>query len=340
MASDPAGRPERGEMPIQRRLPRLGVAAMTAVAVGVLTVSMTLVGLGSVGAQHARSIHRLHHATATATIGAAAVAGPLDHFLCYPARQRSPSVVPGVGFKIPKFLLLDNRLVNPVYAGFLTGTYQFNLHCNPVQKTVTTAAGGTVVTPIQNPSYHLACVGLNPQADPSSVPTPATITLQNQFGIGELNLKPPRLLCLPTLKDVERVAGPPTFNPPGPNEVSPDHMTCYPASYPVTAAAPPPRFTPPKSVGLHDQFTAGLPAPFTARVGLPVEVCAPTQKIVDPGAIAGSIQNPAELLVCFVVVGSVLVPIPALVFDFNQFGVGQMTIVQPTLLCVPSNLVP
>ena len=94
------------------------------------------------------------------TSGAGPAAAPaVDHQLCYSASA--------TGFKIPpagsvRFIdqFAPNGIV-PIRIGPLA------INCNPVVKTVITAAGGKKVTPVTNPNAHLACfpIGVADAAD-------------------------------------------------------------------------------------------------------------------------------------------------------------------------------
>jgi len=247
------------------------------------------------------------------TSGAGPAAAPIvDHQLCYTASA--------TGFKIPpagSVRLVDQFAPNgivPIRIAPLT------INCNPVVKTVTTAAGGKKVTPITNPNAHLACFPIGTKTQPTK-----TVRIVNQFGTGFLQVGQPRILCLPSWKSL---TGPPkekTAQPPGLN-----HFTCYSVTY-LPGSAP---FRVPGAVSLRDEF-APKSVPVTVDVAKPVLLCLPTEKIIvtSAGTKTYPIINSAEHLLCFVVSKT---PIKSPVFDLNQFGNGKVTINQTSMLCLPS----
>lgn len=251
----------------------------------------------------------------------------IDHFGCYVASTVSPTAAaPAPTFKIPPAVELSNQF-SP---GFVTAVGKLVYHCNPTQKTT---ANGTV-TPIVNPLTHLACFSL-PAMTPAttavgSLQPPHTVTVTNQFGTGTLTTGQPRLLCLPTWKNLRTTT--PLSQPPGL-----DHYVCYA----VTNAANMPKA--PSEVGLQDQFnTASSPPTSTkAYLGTANLMCLPSLKSPINSAVGplpNKLFHPEAHLVCYPVLRAVLSP-PApggSVIDQNQFGTAQVAIKQLSELCVPS----
>jgi hypothetical protein len=283
--------PER-EGDAMSRTVHLGRRATLALAVGLLSLAavpaFTLVGTGPAAAQQPPG---------------------LDHFLCYTATS-PPS--PVGKFKHPT-VMLTNQFTPAGTPGIVTKVGAVSLHCNPVQKTITSTTPPTVY-PITNPNAHLLCFGITAQ-QPSM-----TVIVTNQFGQGELVTSSPTKLCLPTWKSL---TGPPGKKPNQPPGLG--HFTCYPVTYAATG----PRFKPPAGVLLQDQFA---PQPVTAKVGAPELLCLPTQKTLASGKVF-PIINPAAHLLCF---GVSPTPIINPVFDQNQFGTNQVTIKPTKYLCLPS----
>jgi hypothetical protein len=236
---------------------------------------------------------------------------PVDHQLCYKA-----AVVPP-GFEIPpagSVRLIDQFAPNGIVPTI--GALKFN--CNPVQKTITTAAGSKV-TPITNPVAHLACFKITAPTKP-----PVKVSVTNQFGTGILNVGQPQLLCLPTWKSLTGPPVEPTNQPPNLN-----HFTCYSVTY-VPGTAP---YKVPGAVSLQDEFSPTASVPVT--VATPQLLCLPTEKIITAGGATTTypIINPKKHLLCF---GVSQTPFPTTVFDLNQFGQSPVNILKIKLLCLPS----
>jgi hypothetical protein len=229
----------------------------------------------------------------------------LSHFLCYMA-------TPTKGYKIPGNVILENQFNTKGFSP--TISQEPLIHCNPVKKTVVSAAGTKTVYPIVNANAHLLCY-------PITAPTQTTYTVSvtNQFGTADLNTGQPEDLCLPTWKSL---TGPPRKSPNEPPGLS--HFTCYPVTY-VPGTAP---FQPPPSIKLKDEFS---PANVSVQVGSPELLCLPTTKIVN-GVVYKAI-DPKSHLLCFEVSQT---PTITPVFDQNQFGTDQVNIQQTSLLCLPS----
>jgi hypothetical protein len=182
----------------------------------------------------------------------AASAKVVDHQLCYTATA--------TGFKIPT----DVRLIDQFAPnGFVPKIGPLVQNCNPVQKAVTLATGGTKVTKISNPNAHLACFKITAPTQPTK-----TVVVINQFGSGTLSVGQPQILCLPTWKSL---TGPPKESDAQPPDLS--HFTCYSVSY-VKGTAP---YKVPGPVSLQDEFA---PKSVRVTVGAPELLCLPTTKIV------------------------------------------------------------
>jgi hypothetical protein len=250
----------------------------------------------------------------TAGITAATTSGAqttfhVDHQLCYTATGK---------YQPPPFghvRLIDQFSPN----GFLPKINPaLALHCNPVNKTITTAAGKTTFK-VTNPRAHLACLPITPN---KAQPTPKVL-VKNQFGKAILYLGQPNLLCLPSWKSL---TGPPNIKPTTPPGLN--HFTCYPVKDMSNGS-----YKPVGSVLLQDQFST-KPVPVQVNP-LPRELCLPTKKIVT---ISGSsttypIIDSVHHLLCFAVTKT---PFKPKVWDENQFGTSAVTIKATKWLCLPS----
>ena len=246
---------------------------------------------------------------ATDLTAGAANPAVVDHFLCYAAT--SPPTAAAPSFTAPAGVrLIDQFAAN----GFVPKIGAIDLHCNPAQKNVPNS-----VTRITNPTAHLLCWNIS-----ASTAQPAeTVVVTNQFGKATLKTGAPTQLCLPSWKSL---TGPPSNKAVAPGGLS--HFTCYTAAYlPGTAG-----FKPPSSVLVRDQFSA---KPVAVKVGAPVLLCLPTEKILRTGA-ASPILNAKTHLLCFAVSQT---PKKTPVFDQNQFGHGRVNILRTSLLCLPSTKV-
>jgi len=241
---------------------------------------------------------------------------PVSHFTCYTAS--SPN--------------LPNETV------VLTNQFDTNLsatlgdvswHCNPVEKTVTNAAGTKAVTPIVNPDDHLLCRYVATLTQPSF-----TVLVNNQFGDAELTTGQPQWLCLPSWKSEGAatscsgcVSIPQTqVQPPGL-----DHYLCYQASYTQSSSGSNVlAFSLPSSLKLQDEFMSKA---VKATLGPPNYLCLPTVKTTAAGTEVGLV-NPGVHLVCFPLTASVTPPTS--ITDQIQFGVAAVTINNLSELCVPS----
>ena len=246
----------------------------------------------------------------------AAAAPTLDHFQCYSAQSVAmPSGAPSFPATAPAALL--NKSPSATFLptpGIIAGITHLVLHCNPVKKVV-----GSVTTPISNPSAHLVCWALAPNATP--LPT-SPVQFHNQFGTGALQFKAAVSLCLPSWKSLTTANLPPPTAPTGL-----DHFTCFAVVNPVGT----PAFTPPASVTLTDQFFA-----HATNVGAPNLLCSPTSKVIVPPT-GTSIVNPNHYLVCFIIPASTAYT-SRVVYAKNQFGIGAEAVIANRELCVPSIL--
>jgi hypothetical protein len=224
---------------------------------------------------------------------------PISHQLCYTAT--------GKGFKIPKRIILVNEL-SP--KGFAPKVGAVAIHCNPVQKTLPSGA----VYKIINPAAHLLCFTITTTKQPQHL-----VFASNQFGVADLNVSQPNLLCLPSWK---RLTGPPRQKQPQPPGL--DHFTCYPVTVQQGG------YRPPGGIRLQDEFASKPVAVKIIRTA-PVELCVPTKKIV--GTHVTKITNPAMHLLCFSVTAT---PTKPKVYDKNQFGSGVVGIRHTNWLCLPT----
>jgi hypothetical protein len=240
---------------------------------------------------------------------------PPDHQLCYAATSTA--------FKAPTNVVLRNQFIP---SGFPITVTAPLMHCNPVQKTVTSTTPPTIF-PINNPAAHLLCFVIKPV---TPVP-PHTVSVTNQFGRNVvMTTNQPNVLCLPSWKSLTGpVVNPPSIQPPGL-----DHFTCYPVTVIRGQFSPPP-------VSLADEFVPAGTPPVPVRVGAPTSLCLPTTKVVA-GATFPSI-DPIDHFLCFRITPAT--PRRSPVFDFNQFGQGPVTIKPATAatsneqLCLPSTKV-
>lgn len=237
-------------------------------------------------------------------VGAATVQpSGLDHFLCYDA-----TVPPGVpGFNRPASVRLVNQFTPNGFRATVNRVP--NLHCNPVEKTITTPTG-PVVTPITRPASHLLCFPITPGS-----PQPARkVHVRNQFGAADLVVGQPGDLCLPTWKNR---SNPPAIQPSGV-----DHFVCYSVDPAGTGGG----FTPPGPVTLKDQF-----GQVPVQVGQPRVLCLATTKGV--GGVQYPPKHPRAHLLCFDIQSPTF---QTQVVDSNQFGSSTVSIGSRRFLCLPS----
>ena len=235
---------------------------------------------------------------------------PVDHQLCYSAVGK---------FNVPKGVRLIDQFSPNGFVPSISSTAV--LHCNPVIKTVKTAAGQTQIFRVTNPAAHLACFPIASQT--AQVATPI-VQVTNQFGNAILQPKQPNLLCVPSWKSL---TGPPKKAVNTPPKLN--HFTCYPVTLLQGG------YKVPGAIALRDEFSS---KPVRVQVNpVPQELCLPTEKIV-PNATGGGtktypIINPALHLLCF---GGIKTPHKTPVWDENQFGTSKMIIRATKWLCLPS----
>jgi hypothetical protein len=134
-----------------------------------------------------------------------------------------------------------------------------------------------------------------------------TVVLTNQLGRFRGVVVTPQRLCLPSGKQVGAEA------PPAASGL--DHYACYAIR---TTTQPRPR-----RVTLADQFGR-----LTATVRRNNSLCVPASKN------GGRVGNRRDHLTCVTITSSGFEPVR--VTYRNQFGVGRLAVVRPTLLCVPT----
>ena len=226
---------------------------------------------------------------------------PIDHQLCYLAAA--------TGFKIPAGVVLRNQ-IDP--KGFRPKISSVAIHCNPVQKSFLKGPTFRII----NPRAHLVCFRIAAARQRLHL-----VAVTNQFGIADLNIRQPNLLCLPSWKSL---TGPPAETRPQPPGLS--HFTCYPVTVQQGGYHVPPGLL------VRDQF-ARHPVPVHVS-NVPTEMCEPTQKTI--GRHVTRIINLARHLLCF---PAGTTPIRPKVFDQNQFGSGVVHIRHTSWLCLPSQQV-
>jgi len=232
----------------------------------------------------------------------------LDHFLCYKATAK--------GFKVPKNLQLMNQLQPIKFRPKVGATSAL---CNPANKQVASAAGGSLTTYLAvHPRSHLQCWAISYPYKPVSQ------VLINQFGQGQMTVHAPTSLCLPSWKSL---TGPPTTKLIEPTNL--DHFTCYPLT-PIVGAY---GFKAPAIVKVEDEFS--FPKYTTVKVGIGNFLCVPTWKFVGTTVYKPQGANDKSLM-CFPVSPT---PVKKIVWTKNQFGRGT---VYPTAkgeeLCLPTVL--
>lgn len=237
-----------------------------------------------------------------------ATAVTLDHFLCYTSVNHS-------GFTIPKQLVVSN-LVDP--APFAPKVGPVALHCNPTEKTVSTATGGTKTTKIAHPLAHLLCWSITAQAKL----TKEIVTITNQFGTAVKTVQYPSALCLPSWKSLK---GLPNKKPDAPTTL--DHFTCYPLGAFKGGSV----FKIPSLVKVKDEFDKTF---VKVKVGAAQQLCVPTTKVAD-GVTFKPQGTDDPSLTCFAVSKT---PIVKVVWDQNQFGQGEILPSATKYLCLPSSV--
>lgn len=226
----------------------------------------------------------------------------LDHFKCYRITEGTPA---------NDFVLLHDQFdFTPNGAPFFEHVVVQNplLFCNPVKKTTSTGQQ----TPIVNENNHLEIYHIAPTTAQTR-----TVTVTNQFtgsALTPLVVFQPFALAVPTQKRPHDL----------PERL--DHFKCYLVQgAPVNVA-----------VRLDDQWGRE-----SARVGRPVLLCNPTEKVHGENPAGADIEtvtpitNPDAHLVCYRIAVPNLSPNRA-AHVRNQFDKDTIKVAQPVLLCVPS----
>jgi hypothetical protein len=156
---------------------------------------------------------------------------------------------------------------------------------------------------------HLTCYKLKDAPKPPS----RFVLVENQFGPLELQVKEPKALCLPAVKDI---GAPPSGDPAALNA---NHFLCYKAG-----AVFKDDFTV-QVVTLEDQFESR-----EAAARKPVALCNPVDKNSE-----GTIVDPENHLVCYELNKHEALGLEG-VFTSDQFGDLESTVYEPKTLCVPS----
>lgn len=222
----------------------------------------------------------------------------IDHFLCY--QIQPPNI------KLPAIRLIDQFNRAQPQPGFLVDRESL---CVPVAK------GGKEIA---RPASHLVCYTLGQRLPPNEVVLVTNQIEQNR----QLTVMREVKLCLPSGK-----TDPPGSTPP-PIPVNLDHFKCY-----LTAGDPFQR----KLVRLRDQFTAPIDPPLPATMVDRAFLCAPAEKIREQEPPRPMLNGNAHLL-CYT-----LDPVPfkqrqvRITNQFEPAGGTVVTVVRPTVLCVPSS---
>jgi hypothetical protein len=158
-----------------------------------------------------------------------------------------------------------------------------------------------------------------------------TVQMTNQFGTGTLTTGQPRILCLPSWKNLAATSVPALSEPPGL-----DHYVCYSVAKPAMPA-------PPAGIVLQDQFNnmQSPPSQTIVTLGRPNLACLPSLKTINANTavpVPGTLIHPEAHMVCYPItaVTNPASPTGGTVTDFNQWGVGVVTIGTLNELCVPS----
>jgi virginiamycin B lyase len=251
---------------------------------------------------------------AVSGLGAAPASAALDQFQCYSATAVASSVAP-VPFKsTPAKVKLKNNFAT---GGFIVSPGAVQMHCYPVQTTVTTG-GHPVTTPVKNAAADLLCKTISS----TTVKLPASIMLTNQFGTGALKPISVRSLCMPSWNSRTT---PPAF----PAAKAPANLDAY-VCYNVVHPGGTPSFQGPTTATMKDQLGT-----VSIGVGAPNVLCLPASETASVTGVAPKILNSAQYSVCFAIPPAKSVA-PRTVYDKNQFGVGAVKVGRDTQLCVPS----
>jgi hypothetical protein len=169
--------------------------------------------------------------------------------------------------------------------------------CNPTRK-----FHGGVFTPVKDADAHLTLYRLNPLP----APIQRQIIVGNQFGTAQTwDVSGPFWLAAPTHKQGHQQ---------GPQNL--DHFLCYRAAGPAIN----------QQAWLQDEFVAEV-----VGVLSPVMFCNPAEKLHND--VVTPIEHPDEHLACYQIQGQ---PGNRNRFIRNQFGVEQISITNPNMLCAPS----
>jgi hypothetical protein len=248
----------------------------------------------------------------------------LDHFHCYPAGATTQA-----HFTPPASVELKDQFEDVTVA--VGPAVRL---CNPTQKTLP-ATGQTF--PIQNPAAHLVCFSIN---EPNF--QVKHVLAQNQFGDALLDVLAPRLLCLPSWKNLTSPTFPDPTAPPGL-----DHFKCYSVQYTLNSSGTPSNTfgLEPATVISQDEFGTKMPS-----LGAPKLLCNPVQKTrtdLPGGPQTTPVTNPDAHLVCFDARDDQRYPVTP--FAKNQFGIAQLQgktagatgpVFAGDLLCLPSYKTP
>ncbi len=259
--------------------------------------------------------------------------GGLDHYLCYHVADDSGFVPPSVSLT-DQFGTDSSVLPSTAPGPSVTDDSQM---CNPVTKTLPSG----VSYPVQNPYLHQLCF-------PDTRTTPSVqVSVQNQFGTGDLTVGAATRLCVPSWKYDPNDPGimPGSVPSPWPSAVPPtetgieDHYQCYS----VSAVAGATNFAnKPATITLKDQFGTDQ----SVAIGDPVEICAPVNKtVLSTGQSYHASNLSGAHLLCYAV--NVADPLGAVrnVLMGNQFSPPattpgptpeQVTVTFADQLCLPS----
>jgi hypothetical protein len=159
---------------------------------------------------------------------------------------------------------------------------------------------------IRDEVTHLACYPIPQSPNPFD---PIALQVDNQFGLQGLQVRDPRLLCVPTEKDPG----------PEPKPLTRDHFKCYDAvGEPVGVG-----------VNMADQFTMS-----DGVVQAPFLFCNPVEKTNLVDGTTTPITNPDEHLTCYRTDPLVLFNEAHVIS--NQFGMDTVEVNDAIGLCVPS----
>jgi len=255
--------------------------------------------------------------TSVATGSGGATNPVLDHFECSSASRTATAKVPAPFPATPK-----NELVNNVVAphGFRVAIGVLQMQCDPTRQTVV-SGGHSVTSPITNAAAHLACWSVN--AKPLRLPS--SLTVKNQFGTSGLKPIAVRSMCLPSWETSSSAL---SF----PSKSAPPNLDVF-ACYAVIHTNGTPSFAPPPSVHLQDKFGS-----VTTNMGKPNLLCLPSSTTIGANNTWTRLVNPTQDAACFTIPSATKITTPTF-YDENAFGVGAVSLIHSTELCVPSTAV-